>query len=382
MRLAITGTGMLSSVGLNAPECFSALCRGTSGNKPLQLFSPERYNVRRAYEIVGQNVERTDQRSRATQWLSKAILEAVHNSRIVSEHTRVALLVGTGLRDLRSLELWWTGAHAMRVADLHFGSAVQHHINSRLPVMTLSNACSASLFALGLAEDLLQLGEVDAVIVAGADSMTESMVGLLDRVSPLHPERIQPFEMNRRGVLLGEGAAALVLETIESAKQRGVEPLAWLRGVGMSCDASHETAPDVIGVKRAMEDAHRRANITPEVVDLILAHGTGTHLNDETEAKAIGMLLGPRIHHVMISALKGMIGHTAGASGLMSVVTAVECLRQHCVPPMIGLDEPMAEVRGFNIVANEARRTLIKIAQIHAFGFGGVNAVAIVEKAA
>jgi len=146
----------------------------------------------------------------------------------------------------------------------------------------------------------------------------------------------------------------LVLEDGEKAERRGARPLAWLRGVGMSCDAFHETAPDPSGLERAMRDAHRRAGVRPAEIDLLMAHGTGTALNDLNEMLAFRSVFGARAGAVMISAIKSMTGHTSGASGLMGVITAIECTRESRVPPTVGLDAAMPEAEGLDSVFKEA----------------------------
>jgi 3-oxoacyl-[acyl-carrier-protein] synthase II len=376
----ITGTGMVSSVGDSTRGCFTALCNGVTGNRPLASFDPSRFNLKRAYEIADRPHGRRDCKGRATRWLCAAVTEALNMAGLDPRKGHVPAIVGSGLRELRGLELWLADDQPLEAAELHFGHALRE-LGVRGQVTSLSNACAASIFALGLADDLLALGEADAVIVAGCDSITETMFGLADRASILHPERVQPFDRDRRGTLLGEGAAALVLESADSAVARGAFPLAVLRGVGMSCDAYHETTPDREGMLRAMRDAHLRAGVSPGEIDLLLAHGTGTELNDRLEAAAIRELFGEGAGRVVISALKSMLGHTSGASGLIAAVTAVECLNRGLVPPTVGLAAPMPEAERLDIVVGEARVAELRVAQVNAFGFGGVNAVAVLEAA-
>lgn len=378
---AITGTGMMTSVGADKTACFAAFCAGQSGNKPLQAFRHECFHAQHAYEIADRP-ENKDYTDRATSWVRRAITEAVTEAGIDNLPERTAVVLGTGLRELRSLELWWVDGQPFRVDKLHFSSAVQHEIGVDAPVMNLSNACAASSFALGLAADMLELGEAEVAIVVGCDSITESMFGLLDRVNPLHPERLQPYDRNRRGVLMGEGAAALVLETPEHAAARQAKVKAWLRSVGMSCDAYHVTAPERHGIARAMRDAHQRAGVGPEHIDLLMVHGTGTILNDSTEASAITDVFGDHVAKMTMTGLKSLTGHTSGASGLVGTITAVECMNQGRIPPTLGLTEPMPEAEQFHFVLDEAKIAHPQIAQVNAFGFGGVNAVAILEKAA
>jgi 3-oxoacyl-[acyl-carrier-protein] synthase II len=153
-----------------------------------------------------------------------------------------------------------------------------------------------------------------------------------------------------------------------------------LRGVGISCDAHHETAPDLTGVLRSIRDAHRRANITSDHVDLIMAHGTGTHLNDQVEALALQKVFGSNKTAPLTTALKSLIGHTSGASALVGVVTSIECMRQSKIPPTFGLHDRIEEAEGLDFVVEEAKSAPLQFAQVNAFGFGGVNAVAILEK--
>lgn len=382
MRWAITGTFMLASTGEGSRALFDALCEGRSGNKPFQVFQSEKYNVRHAYEIEDRPSGGPDRPGRSTDWLCRAVSGALESAGIsASDAKSWPLLIGTGLRELRSFELWASGQAPMSVHELHFGGALRDRLGLGGSPLTFSNACSASNFALGLAADLIALGETDAAIVAGCDSLTESMVGLADRASPVHPERLQPFDRDRKGVVLGEGSAAVILESEARVKARGARPLAWLRGVGMSCDAFHETAPSLDGVIRAMRDAHRRSGVSPEEIDLLFAHGTGTLLNDQNEIEAFKAVFGEHASRVLISGLKSMTGHTSGASALMSVISAVECFAQQRVPPTIGLANPLDEGRGLNFVTESARMARVHKAQIDAFGFGGVNAVAILEGA-
>jgi 3-oxoacyl-[acyl-carrier-protein] synthase II len=378
---AITGTGMVSSLGMDKETNFTAFCRGETGNQQLHFFNQDKFNLARAYQILIPPFNEQETSLRATQWLCTAINEAIQAAQLSPSQTRLAILIGTGLRELRSLELWWADGQPLQVKELHFAQTVHKTTGLECSVITLSNACSASLFALALAEDMLLLGQVDTVIVAGCDSITESMFGLLDRVNSLHPEEVQPFQVDRRGVLLGEGAAALVLETEAYARQRGITPCAWLRGVGTSCDAYHETAPDPEGIAKAIQDAHTRAQVVPEEIDLLMVHGTGTILNDQAEALALSKVFEDKIYQIPITGLKSLIGHTSGASGLIGVVTAIECLNQRRIPPTRGFTTPSPQAEGFDIVVGEARPVTLNIAQVNAFGFGGINAVSILERA-
>ncbi|WP_211473551.1 beta-ketoacyl synthase N-terminal-like domain-containing protein [Collimonas humicola] len=380
MKLAITGSAMITCVGNDKAASFAALCRGESGRKALQSFPADKFNVKHAYEIADRPAGR-DRTLRTSELLAKAVAAAAAEAKLTSADTRCVVVVGTGLRELRSLELFWTEGQQVALDQMHFERTLNEILGYALPVITICNACSASNFALALAEDFIQEGSYDRVIVAGCDTITESMFGLLDRVNPLHPDMVQPFERDRKGVLMGDGAAAVVLEAPDRVRDRKAEPLALLAGVGTSCDANHETAPNADGIVRAIEDAYRRAAVQASDLDLLMVHGTGTALNDKTEAIALHQAMGAAACTIPVSAIKSMTGHTSGASGLIGVVAAIETLRQGRLPPTAGFFHPMEEAAHMNIVNVRALDLpSARLAQINAFGFGGVNAVAIVEK--
>jgi 3-oxoacyl-[acyl-carrier-protein] synthase II len=377
----ITGSAMITSVGADKQTSFAALCDGHSGNGRLRAFPAEKFTTRHAYEIQDRPPDGSDEAGRATRWLCAAIQQAIDEAKLAGDAGRIAVLIGTGLRELRSLELWWADGVPLTVDQLHFGGAVRRATGLRAPVFTFSNACSASSFALGLGADLLELEEADTVIVGGCDSITETMYGLLDRVNPQHPEIVQPFDQNRRGVLMGEGAAAVVLEPVARARNRCAAIQAHVRGVGLTCDAFHVTAPAHTGIVCAIRDAHARARIPPEAVDLLLLHGTGTFLNDEVEAEAIATVFGDCLSSIPLTAIKSMTGHTSGASALVGVVTAIESMRQQRIPPTANLHTPIARSAGCDFVTAAARHARPQISQVNAFGFGGVNGVVILEGA-
>lgn len=375
MSWAITGTGAVASVGGSVAEIFESLCAGRSGLAELRGFDRGRFRARRAYEIDDRPAPGTDVPYRATRWLLDAIEAALDGAGLGRDLRDVPVLVGTGLRELRSLELCWRDGVEMDVGDLHFGTALCARFEAGT-TYTLANACSASLYALAMGADLLALDAADAVVVAGVDAITESMFGLLDRVHLEPPDAVRPFDRDRLGVLMGDGAAAVVLQRSSDAA------CARLRSVGISCDAHHVTAPDPRGVAAAMRDAHARAGIEAADVDLVLLHGTGTLLNDQAEAVALSSVLGDREKPPLMTAIKSMTGHTSGGSGLLSLVVGVEALRSGRVPPTVGVRELADEAAGFRLVRDREARADLTLAQVDAFGFGGVNAVAIIQRVA
>src|ERR1035441_6154904 len=319
-RWAVAGTGMVASIGATGGEVFDALCAGRSGLAPLRGFDPALFRAQHAYEIpeptraVG-----ADRPLRATDLLCQAISEALADAGADEDLSGIPVLIGTGLRELRTAELWWTEAVPLDPADV--------------------------------------------------DVITESMFALLDRVHPEPVDSVRPFDRNRKGVLMGDGAAAVVLRSADSGPAK-----AWLRGVGLNCDASPATAPDPAGMIAAMRQAHALSGGTPAEVDVVLAHGTGTLRNDEAEAFALAEAFAGLPISPLVTAVKSMTGHTSGSSGLMSLVVAVSCLATGMVPPTIGLVDPVEEADGLRFVTDGPVRSGPRLAQVDAFGFGGGHA--------
>lgn len=374
MTWLITGMGAVASVGFGVDELYKAVCAGRSGLAPLRGFDRSRFRARNAYEIDDRPAPGVDEPLRATRWLEQVVGQAVADAGL-EDLSGVPILVGTTLRELRSVELAWRDGVPFDLADLHFGTALCRRFGAG-QTYTLANACSASLYALGLGVDLLELGEVESVVVAGVDTITESTYGMLDRVYPVEPETVLPFDRRRRGMLQGEGAAAVVLRREVDGPGRG-HRYARVRGVGLNCDAHHPSAPDTASITRVIRDAHRRAGVKPDDLDLVMLHGTGTPLNDEAEAEAVREVFGPT--DCRMTAIKSMIGHTAGASGLHSLIVGVQATRHGLVPPVLGLADPIDEVAGFGLVREKAAPATVRVFQVNAFGFGGLNAVAVVE---
>ena len=375
MRIVVTGYGACTSVGDTADACFDAFTAGTSGAAPLKHLDAPHFNARTAYE---RDETGTKGRFRSSAFLRRALIDAVAMAGIDQDTETAAVYVGTGLRELRSAELALLAGEQMDVSELDFTAAVRGVLPKSRRVHTLSNACAASNYALALATDAIRAGRCDIAIAAGCDTLTASMFGLLDRVNPDVPEAVQVFDQNRKGVLMGDGGVALIVESLDSALAAGRKPLAEIRAVGLSTDAVHETAPDMTGIRRAVDDAFSRADLSPEQVDLIYVHGTGTSLNDATESAVLADVYVASETKPALSGLKAMTGHTSGASGAIGVVAAIKSLKTGLVPPTPGTDTPVPEADGFALSETCASRE-IDLVQVNAFGFGGVNSVVLVS---
>jgi 3-oxoacyl-[acyl-carrier-protein] synthase II len=378
MSWLITGMGALTSTGRNDREVFEALCAGTSGLAPLRGFDPTRYRATHAYEIDDRPAPGVDEPLRATRWLLDAVGAALRDAGLDERLDEIPVVIGTTLRELRSVELSWRDGTAFDARDLHFGTALRRRFGAT-QTHTVANACAASLYALALGVELLESGTADTVVVAGTDTITESTYGLLDRCYPEAPDAIRPFDRDRRGMLQGEGAAAVVLRRAADGPGAG-RVRARLSGVAVNCDAYHPSAPDAKSIAQVIREAHRRAGVELEDIDLVMLHGTGTPLNDEAEAEAIRDVFGGVVGVPWMTAIKSMLGHTAGASGLHSLVTAVHAMDAGRIPPTRYLDDPIDEVADFRLVRGSAQAADLAVAQVDSFGFGGLNAVAVVER--
>lgn len=367
MAVRIAASAVRTCLG-DGPATFAALLAGRDGVAPLRHFDAKRLNVTHGYQIPDDG---PPEPLRASRLLTDCVTEALRQAEIDPRTGRVLALVGTGLRELRAVE---SGA-PVDTERLHFGSALA--ATGLTGALTLSNACSAGGHALALAQDLIELGEADAVVVGGTDTMTMSMLAMIGRVTEQPADRLRPFDADRRGVLLGEGAAALVVTAPDAARPG----LGTVLATGLSCDAGHETAPDLDGILRAMRDALDRAGITPADVDLVAAHGTGTALNDPTELAALRALFAGTAPGPLVTAVKGAVGHTSGGSGLLSAAMVLECLRTGSVPPISGLRDPIPDAEGVRLVRAVTHAPL-RTALVDSFGFGGLNAVTVLRAAA
>ncbi|GGR89287.1 3-oxoacyl-ACP synthase [Streptomyces aureoverticillatus] len=376
MTAVITGCELLTCFG-NRQQTFAALLAGRCGAAPLRHLDGTRLGVTHGYQIADGNEELP---LRPSRWLARCVTDVVRAARLDVSGRRISALVGTGLREIRGLERWGPGDLPPDPAGLHFAEAVRSALPGVAEVVTLANACAASGHALALACDLLAIGEADAVLVAGCDGLAASMLALMGRTAAAPAERVSPFDRDRKGVLLGEGAVALVLEPEEAVVAEGRTALGRVLGVGLSCDAHHMTAPDPVGITRAVRDAHRRAGITPGDVELVIAHGTGTALNDPNEATVLREVFTPHASPgPLVTAIKGAIGHTSGSAVLHSVAVALDIFRTGRVPPITGLHRPIDELRGLRPVVGGTVTAAMRRAQVHGFGFGGVNSVGVLE---
>ncbi len=255
----------------------------------------------------------------------------------------------------------------------------QHEFGISAPCFVIANACASGTNAIGRAFEGIRSGKYERVLTGGYDALSELVFVGFDSLQAATPEKCRPFDRDRTGMVLGEGAAVLALENLESARNRGAEVLGEITGYGISTDNHHLTQPDPSGSgpRRAMEQALESAGCSADQVDYINAHGTATAFNDAAEGKAISEVFGS----VPVSSTKSMIGHSLGAAGAIEAVICLLALQSQFLPPNINFRQPDSGL-ALNIVANQSREAKIDLALSNSFGFGGTNASVLISKLA
>jgi 3-oxoacyl-[acyl-carrier-protein] synthase II len=407
-KIVITGLGAVSPLGLTARESWENAVNGVSGVGPITLFDAENFNVKIACEVKNFQPEKAlpprdaRRRDRFEQFAAVAANEALNQSGLVAskpDPERVGVIISSAIGGLNALaEGVLTTAHegGRRVSPFTIpmimsnGAAGMVGIDHGFcgPSYSISSACASGSDGLGTAWMLLRSGLVDAV-VAGASEATIAPIGVaafdrlgaMSRRNELPAMTPQPFDRSRDGLVMGEGAAVLVLETESSARRRGAEILAELAGYAATADAFHITAPDEHGAggARAMRLALQSAGLNPEDIGYINAHGTATPLNDLAETRAIKAAFGDLAYNIPVSSTKSMTGHMMGATGALEALFCVQVVREGVLPPTINYHDPDPEC-DLDYVPNQARQAAVKAAISNAFGFGGHNAVLVVKQ--
>jgi len=408
-RVVVTGLGIITAVGNNIPDTWTNIVNGKSGMARVTKFDATNYLVKIAAETKGFDAAdhmpiKLVRRSDPYQHLIwKAAMEAYENSGI--EFTdemgqRTSSIIGSAVGGMSSSQYWTklveeTGdprrmtPFAIPMLMGNGGSdIVALELGLHGPSATLVSACATGADCIGLAYDLIRVGRIDQALAgAGENPILPLGIAAFDRIGACargndEPEKaMKPFDANRDGMVFGEGAGVLMIEELESAKRRGANILAEIVSYASTSDAYHLTAPDpgarcAIGaVSRALEDAQ----LNPEDIDYINAHGTATTLNDEMETKAIKAVFGKHAYNVPMSSTKAMTGHAMGATAAMEAVFSVLALRDNIAPPTINLNTP-AEDCDLDYIPNVAREMPIDVVMSNSFGFGGHNVSLIFKR--
>jgi 3-oxoacyl-[acyl-carrier-protein] synthase II len=407
-RVVITGMGAISPVGLNNQETFQHLIEGRSGVNRIAQFDPSRLTSQIAGEVKGfdpcacMDHKLARRIGRYAQFAIAAAGEALQHSGLDLKQldpSRVATLVASAIADFPFLEsqmrhLFEKGPgktnpfSVPRIGTSMASGNVSLQYGLTGPAFSVSSACATGSHALATAWMMLRSGMAEVAVAGGAESaMTESYLDSFCALRALstrnhEPERAsRPFDRERDGFVMAEGAGVLILETLEHARQRAAPILAEIAGIGMSCDAYHITSahPDGRGASQAMDQAMKSAALKPDDIDYVNAHGTSTNINDQVETRAIKTTFGDRAYAIPISSIKSMIGHAIGAAGALEAVTCVNVINQGVIPPTINQENRDPEC-DLDYVPNQARRTPVRVAMSNSFAFGGQNCVLILKR--
>lgn len=409
-RVVVTGLGMLSPVGNTAEESWKNLLAGKSGICKIEHFDTTDFPSKIAGLVKGFDPEQFDITKKDARKMDMFIqygiaagLMAFEDSglKITPENApRVGCAVGSGIGGLGLIEQNISALIASgprKVSPFFVPSTiinmVSGHLSIRLgargPNVATVTACSSGTHAIGMSARLIQYGDADVMICGGAEKASTPMgiAGFcaLKALSTRNdePEKAsRPWDIDRNGFVLGDGAGILVLEELEHAKARGAKIYAELAGFGMSSDAYHMTAPceDGAGASLAMQNAINDGGITPAQVGYVNAHGTSTHLGDLGEIRAVKSTFGDAVKTLSISSTKSMTGHLLGAAGAIEAVITTMAVRDQVCPPTINLDNPDPEVEGINLVPNVAQKADFEYAISNSFGFGGTNGSLLFKK--
>ena len=400
-RVVITGIGMVSPVGLNRTNTWKHLLAGESGIDHISSFDTDGLQTTFAAEVKGFDPEgplgkkQARRMDRFAQLGAVASLEAVEHSniKIVPENAeRISVMISSGIGGIMTLSeqmvvLQERGASRispflvpMMMPDMASGQ-VSIMLGAKGPNYAVVSACSSGADAIGQAFEAIRRGDAD-VVLAGAAEAAICPIGIagfnschaLSKRNDEPQRASRPFDAERDGFVLGEGAAVLVMESLDHAMRRGAEPKGEMVGYGATADAYHITqpAPEGEGGARAMRKALKQAKLQPEEVDYINAHGTSTPLNDKFETLAMKSVFHEEAFKIPISSTKSMTGHLLGASGALEAAISVMATYKHCIPPTINLDNPDPDC-DLDYTAHSFKERVVRTAMSNSFGFGGHN---------
>lgn len=407
-RIVVTGIGCISPLANDWPDTWKALVAGESGVAPITKFDTSRYKTRFAAEaknfdpVALLGAKEARRMDRFTQFALAAALQAVEHSGLKIEaanRDRVGAVIGTGIGGVSTMTEQMTVLAErgpdrvspflvpMMLADTAPGMlAIQ--LGIRGPNLAVITACATGSNTIGEAAEVIRRGSAEVVLAGGAEAAVVPLalagLGAMNALSTRNddPQRAsRPFDRNRDGFVIGEGAAVLVLESLEYAQGRGAKILAEVTGYGTSDDAYHISAPAENGAGAAlcMKLALENASLRPQDIDYINAHGTSTLLNDKSETAAIKTTFGAQAYRIPISSTKSMTGHLLGASGALEAAVCVQVIQEGLMPPTINYETPDPEC-DLDYVPNQKRQKNVRHVMSNSFGFGGHNATLILSR--
>lgn len=397
-RIVITGLGTICSLGHNSQDVWNGICEGKNGIGPITSFDTERLAIKIAGEVSNYSSssyfshKQSKRLDRFSEFGVIASREAVVDSNLSSSDLEnAAVIVGTGIggevaRDEASQRLYQHNiprAHPFTVPRI-MPSAVASHISMEHGIhgftFSISSACSSSNHAIIQSAMMIQSGHIEVAITGGAEAcLTLGALLAWEAVSVLDSEACRPFSLERKGLVLGEGAGILVLESLDHALKRNAKIYAEIMGWGVSADAEDLLHPSEKRIAQTMSQALNSAGVSPNEVDYINAHGSGTVTNDVTETRAIHKVFGSHASKLKVSSTKSMHGHALGATGALELIVTTLAIQHSILPPTINYQSPDPKCN-LDYIPNEAQSGSISVALSSSFAFGGLNAVVVLGK--
>jgi nodulation protein E len=399
-RVVVTGLGVVSALGTGREAHLEGLRKGRSGIAPISLIDPERLLVKIAAEAKQfRGADHFDRQQlplfdRVTEMALFSAREAIGQSGIAFDDAlgqRTAIVIGTAMGGLHTLDENYYAVYHERKTRVHpliiprlMANAPVSQISMEYgltgPAWSVSTACSSANHAIAQAFQLIRSGAVEAAVTGGTESvLCFGGIKAWEGLRVMSPDGCRPFSKTRNGMVLGEGAAILIIEELSRATARGAPILGEIVGAGMTADAGDIVASSLEGATRAMRQALDDARMNASEVDYINAHGTATTMNDRIEANAIRAVLGDKAQSVLVSSTKSMHGHCIGAAGALEAAATLMALADGIVAPTINHEEPDPEI-GLDVVPNVAREARVEGALSNSFAFGGLNAVLAFRK--
>jgi 3-oxoacyl-[acyl-carrier-protein] synthase II len=394
-RVVITGIGVISPVGVGKDAFWQGLIAGKNGMSEVDAFDTSEFPCRRGGQVRDfepsryLSAESIKRMGAVSHFAVAAARMAVEDSRLNGnmEPERTAVAMGTTNGEAAVMEQLcssWASAGYEQIDPqlitkypMHLISAnVASELGAAGPVVMMPNACSAGNWAIGFGADLIRSDDVDVVLAGGCDSLSRGAFIGFNRSFAMAPQMCQPFDKNRKGLMAGEGAAVLVLESFDQAQRRGAHIYAEVSGYGVSCDTYHITGPDPQGkgAVNATTNALKASGLTPEDIDYVSAHGTGTKPNDRVETLAMKKVFVDRARRIPMSSIKSMIGHSFGAASAIEAAACALVIETGVLPPTINYHEPDPEC-DLDYVPNVAREHKVNALLSNAYAFGGNCAV-------
>jgi 3-oxoacyl-[acyl-carrier-protein] synthase II len=388
-RVVVTGMGLVTPVGIGKEEFWGNLVAGKSGISDVSNFYSARYSTYKGGSVRDFDKKRKApaEMGRAAQFAIEAASEALTDAMVGEadiDQKRIGVIFGTTNGESHVLEkinrIWVEKGEEEVWAETILKyplDSISRNVASFFGIkgftQMIPTACAAGNYSIGYSYDLIRRGMADMMIAGGADPLTRYAFAGFGRLFAMAPEKVQPFDRNRKGMMIGEGSAALVLETEESAIKRGAAIYGEIAGYGLSCDAHHMTAPRVEGIVKVVEKAIKNSGIKKDEVDYISAHGTGTPTNDKVESAAIKEVFGDLTKGISVSSIKSMLGHTMGAASAIEACACLLAIKTGIVPPTINHETPDIDC-DIDCVPNTSKARKVDTVLNNSFAFGGNNA--------